>query len=255
LPSSRRGSSPAKLAEAAEFKTLAISRLAAGHAEIEQLREAVAAARRRRFPRGATEKRTAILAAARELFVHQPVDCVSMDTIAARAEVSKHTVYDYFGDKRRLLLAILSAASESLPATGRRALDEHLPEDAQITTVPQLESALMVLAIDLGTSIVGSADYAAAFALVAQQGLQTPSTKGDLTTEAAAEDQAERMAHFVGAGRLAADTSRLAADHLSALTLLLAYMRQPVPANANPEKVRNTTLDGAHAAIRAYATR
>jgi TetR/AcrR family transcriptional repressor of mexJK operon len=42
-----------------------------------------------------------------------------MDTIAARAEVSKHTVYDYFGDERRLLLATLSAASESLPATGR----------------------------------------------------------------------------------------------------------------------------------------
>lgn len=175
-----------------------------------------------------------------------------METIAARAEVSKDAVYDYFGDKRRLLLAILSAASESLPATGRRALDEHLPEDAQITTVPQLETALMVLAIDLGTSIVGSA---AAFALVAQQGLQTPSTKGDLATEAAAEDRAERMAHFVGAGLLAADTSRLAADRLSALTLLLAYMRQPVPANANPEKVRKTTLDGVHPAIRAYATR
>jgi TetR/AcrR family transcriptional repressor of mexJK operon len=175
-----------------------------------------------------------------------------MDTIAARVDVSKHTVYDYFGDKRRLLLAVLSAASESLPATGRRALDKHLPEDAQITTVPQLETALMVLAIDLGTSIVGSA---AAFALVAQQGLQTPSTKGDLTTEAAAEDQAERMAHFADVGLLDTDTSRLAADRLRALTILLAYMRQPVPANANPEKVRKTTLDGAHAAIRAYTTR
>ncbi|MCX5087410.1 TetR/AcrR family transcriptional regulator [Streptomyces sp. NBC_00365] len=159
-----------------------------------------------------------MLAAARGLFVRQPVDRVSMDAIAARAEVSKHTVYDYFGDKRRLLLAIVSAASESLPATGRRALDEHLPEDTQITTVPQLESALMVLAIDLGTSIVGSADYAAAFALVAQQGLQTPSTKGDLTTEAAAEDQVERMAHFADVGLLDTDTSRLAADQSSAFS-------------------------------------
>jgi TetR/AcrR family transcriptional repressor of mexJK operon len=204
---------------------------------------------------GAADERTAILAVARELFVRHPVDRVSMDTIAARVDVSKHTVYDYFGDKRRLLLAVLSAASESLPATGRRALDKHLPEDAQITTVPQLETALMVLAIDLGTSIVGSAVYAAAFALVAQQGLQTPSTKGDLTTEAAAEDQAERMAHFADVGLLDTDTSRLAADRLRALTILLAYMRQPVPANANPEKVRKTTLDGAHAAIRAYTTR
>jgi TetR/AcrR family transcriptional repressor of mexJK operon len=113
----------------------------------------------------------------------------------------------------------------------------------------------MVLAIDLGTSFVGSADYVAAFALVAQQCLQTPSAKGDHTTEAAAEDRAERMAHFADVGLLDTDTSRPAADHLSALTLLLAYMRQPVPANANPEKVRKTTLDGVHAAIRAYATR
>jgi TetR/AcrR family transcriptional repressor of mexJK operon len=113
----------------------------------------------------------------------------------------------------------------------------------------------MVLAIDLGASFVGFADYVAAFALVAQQCLQTPSAKGDHTTEAAAEDRAERMAHFADVGLLDTDTSRPAADHLSALTLLLAYMRQPVPANANPEKVRKTTLDGVHAAIRAYATR
>jgi hypothetical protein len=174
LPSSRRGSSPRKLAEAAEFKRLAISRSAAGHAEIEQLREAVAAARRRRFPRELRRTRGGCGEADGD-----PRRCTR--TVGAPPSgprqhgyhrgpsrgVEAHRVR-LFGDKRRLLLAILSAASESLPAPGRRALDEHLPEDAQITTVPQLESAFMVLAIDLGTSIVGSADYAAAFALVAQ---------------------------------------------------------------------------------------
>ncbi|MFI6341288.1 TetR/AcrR family transcriptional regulator [Streptomyces sp. NPDC050535] len=204
---------------------------------------------------GSTEKRTAILAAARELFVRQGVDRVSMDAIAARAEVSKRTMYDYFGDKRRLFLAILSAASESLLATMRRALDEHLPKDAQITTVPQLEAALTALAIDLGTSIVGSPDYTAAFALVAQERLQTPTTKDDLATEAAEEDLAERFAHFVDAGLLDTDNPRLAADHFGALTMLLAYERQPVPAHADPEKIRQIMIDGVHAFIRAYATR
>ncbi|WP_329258996.1 TetR/AcrR family transcriptional regulator [Streptomyces sp. NBC_01478] len=204
---------------------------------------------------GSLEKRTAILAAARDLFVHQGVDRVSMDAVAARAEVSKRTVYDYFGDKRRLFLAILSAASESMLATSRRALDEHLPEGAAITTVPQLEKALTALAIDFGTSIVGSADYAAAFALVAQERLRTPTTADDLATEAASEDLAERIAHFVGAGLLDTDNPRLAADHFSALTVLLAYERQPVPATADPEKVRQTMADGVHAFIRAYATR
>ena len=204
---------------------------------------------------GSTEKRTAILAAARDLFVRQGVDRVSMDAIAARAEVSKRTVYDYFGDKRRLFLAILSAASESMLATGRRALDEHLPGNAQITTVPQLEKALTALAIDLGTSIVGSADYAAAFALVAQQRLQTPTTTDDLATDAVEEDLAKCMARFVDAGLLDTDNPRLAADHFGALTILLAYERQPVPANADPEKIRQIMVDGVHAFIRAYATR
>lgn len=202
---------------------------------------------------GSPEKRTAILAAARDLFVRQGVDRVSMDAVAARAEVSKRTVYDYFGDKRRLFLAILSAASESMLATSRRALEEHLP--AEITTVPQLEKAMTAFAIDLGTSIVGSADYAAAFALVAQERLRTPTTQDDLATDTASQELADRIAHFADAGLLDVDDPRLAADHFSALTVLLAYERQPVPATADPETIRQTMVDGVHAFMRAYGAR
>lgn len=204
---------------------------------------------------GSLEKRTAILAAARELFVHQGVDRVSMDAIAARAAVSKRTVYDYFGDKRRLFLAILADVSQSMLDTVGRALDEHLPEDARITTVPQLERSLTELAIDLGTSIVGSADYAAGFALVAQERLRTPTTRDDIATGAVEEVFADRLARFADAGLLDADDPRLAADHFFALTVLLAYDRQPVPANPDPERVRQTMIDGAHAFIRAYGVR
>ncbi|MEV7425735.1 MULTISPECIES: TetR/AcrR family transcriptional regulator [unclassified Streptomyces] len=204
---------------------------------------------------GSPEKRTAILAAARELFVRQGVDRVSMDAIAAEAAVSKRTVYDYFGDKRRLFLAILADVSQSLLTTFHRALDEHLPEDAQITTVPQLEKALAALAADLGTSVVGSADYAAGFALVAQERLRTPMTKDDIATAAAEEALADRIARFAEAGLLDTDNPRLAADHFGALTLLLAYERHPVPANADLDQVRRTMTDGVHAFMRAYATR
>ncbi|MFF8452388.1 TetR/AcrR family transcriptional regulator [Streptomyces leeuwenhoekii] len=204
---------------------------------------------------GSAEKRKAILAAARDLFVHEGVDRVSMDAVAARAAVSKRTVYDYFGDKRRLFLAILSDVSESLLATGRRALDEHLPEDGRITTVQQLEAALTALAIDLGTTIVGSADYSAGFALVAQERLRTPTTDDDIETAPIQTALAERIARFVDAGLLDTDDPRLAADHFCALTLLLAYERQPVPATADPDKIRQTMIDGAHAFIRAYARR
>ncbi|MCZ0210231.1 TetR/AcrR family transcriptional regulator [Streptomyces sp. UMAF16] len=214
-----------------------------------------AAGKEKTVREGSAEKRKAILAAARDLFVHEGVDRVSMDAVAARAAVSKRTVYDYFGDKRRLFLAILSDVSESLLATGRRALDEHLPEDRPITTVRQLEAALTTLAIDLGTTVVGSADYSAGFALVAQERLRTPTTDDDIETAPVQAALAERIARFAEAGLLDTDNPRLAADHFSALTLLLAYERQPVPATADPDEIRQIMIDGAHAFIRAYARR
>ncbi|GAA1010809.1 hypothetical protein Aple_066150 [Acrocarpospora pleiomorpha] len=204
---------------------------------------------------GSLVKRAAILAAARELFVRHGVDRVSVDAVAAQAAVSKRTVYDYFGDKRRLFLALLSDAEESLIASMRRALDEHLADDAGITTVPRLEEALTAFAIDFGTMIVGSADYAAVFALVAQQRWQTPTSEDDLVTAVPEEALVERIAHFADMGLLDTDDPRLAAHHFGALTVLLAYNDQPDPAKADPGQIRQTMIDGVHAFIRAYATR
>ncbi len=204
---------------------------------------------------GSPLRRAAILAAARELFVDLGVDGVSMDAIAAKAGVSKVTVYDYFGDKRGLFLAILSAASESLDASARQVLEEHLSDTAGITTVTQLEAALTAAAVDLSATIVASADYATAFALVAQQRMQTGSDDDDVATEALEESLAERMAHFAAIGLLDTDNPRLAADHFGALTLLLAYNHQPVPAKADQDRIRQIMIDGARVFMRAYATR
>ncbi|GAA2469607.1 TetR/AcrR family transcriptional regulator [Winogradskya humida] len=204
---------------------------------------------------GSSVKRAAIIAAARDLFVHQGVDRVSMDAVAAQAGVSKRTVYDYFGDKRRLFLAILADASDSLNASARDALDKHLPETAEIATVPQLEEALTAVAVELGTTIVGSADYAAAFALVAQQRLQTPATEDDVVTAPVENALAERFARWAAAGLLDAVDPQLATAHFGALTLLLAYNAQPNPASADPARVRQIMIDGVHAFMRAYGAR
>jgi TetR/AcrR family transcriptional repressor of mexJK operon len=204
---------------------------------------------------GSVKKRTAILAAARELFAGQGVDRVSMDAVAAEAKVSKATVYEYFGDKNRLFQAILADASESLLTTGRRAYDAHLADDQQIATVADLEGALTAVAVELGTSVVGSADYAAAFALVSQRRLQKPTSDEDLSTDGAIEVLAGHLAHFAQRGLLDADDPRLAAHHFNALTVLSAFERHPVPANADPDDVRQIMIDGVHAFVRAYASR
>lgn len=49
-------------------------------------------------------KRAAVLEAAKELFVHNGYEGVSMDQIAAAAGVSKLTVYSHFGDKDALFV-------------------------------------------------------------------------------------------------------------------------------------------------------
>lgn len=55
-------------------------------------------------------KRDAIVAAATELFLEHGFGDVSMDTIAAKAEVSKRTVYSHFENKAQLFESIMGDA-------------------------------------------------------------------------------------------------------------------------------------------------
>jgi TetR/AcrR family transcriptional regulator, mexJK operon transcriptional repressor len=56
-----------------------------------------------------SRKRSAILQAARSLFLQHGYLGTSMDDIAALARVSKQTVYQHFGDKRGMFVQILTA--------------------------------------------------------------------------------------------------------------------------------------------------
>src|SRR4051795_5538387 len=66
----------------------------------------------------AVRNRRRILSAAERLFAERGVDCVSMDAIAAEAEVGKGTLFRRFGDRASLMRALLdereSAFQESL---------------------------------------------------------------------------------------------------------------------------------------------
>src|SRR6185295_18228522 len=67
-------------------------------------------------------KRNAVLMAAAQLFLEHGYDPVSMDAVAAAADVSKRTVYSYFDSKTTLFTAILIAHCSSM---GGIALPEH----------------------------------------------------------------------------------------------------------------------------------
>jgi AcrR family transcriptional regulator len=71
-----------------------------------------------------------ILEAASSLFRAQGYDAVRMEDIAAAAEVSAGTCYNYFSTKGDLLLAIVSMEVEEVVTAGR-ALVETPPPDAE----------------------------------------------------------------------------------------------------------------------------
>lgn len=204
---------------------------------------------------GNAVKRAAILAAARELFVRDGVERTSMDAVAAAAGVSKRTVYDYYGDKRSLLLGVIVAAGEALLSSLRQAIARHLSDEADIRDAAALERALIGFAVEIGESMLGSSDYAATFKLVAENGALLPELADHPLADAPEEALAERLAHFAKLGLLDAPDPRLATDQFNALTTLLALNARYPVARPDADRIRQTMIDGVHAFMRAYAPR
>jgi len=202
---------------------------------------------------GQAHKRAAILTAARELFVQTGVERTSMDAVAALAGVSKRTVYDYYGDKRRLLLGVVEDAGERALATLRRLVAQHL-DDASITDVAALDEALTALAADLGRSLLLSSDYLAAVRLINENESLLPELDDHPLDEAHAQVLSERVDRFARAGLLDAEDPGLAAAHFHALTAL-RVLNEPARRRAESEHVRRIMTEGARAFVRAYEAR
>lgn len=71
-------------------------------------------------------KRAAILDAAEDRFLADGYERASMDVIAARAGVSKRTVYDHFGEKSAVYLRVVERVHASLVRTVGAAIEEEL---------------------------------------------------------------------------------------------------------------------------------
>ena len=146
---------------------------------------------------GSTQKRAAILTAARELFLSDGFDRTSVDAVAARAGVSKRTVYDYFGDKQTLLQAVVDGVGQSLITTIGRILDDTLAEP---TEAIDLEDVLVTFAMRIATDMLGSAEYATLQRLVRTQFGHLPNGGENSMADAPDEALAERFAAFAAAG-------------------------------------------------------
>ncbi|MFF8731660.1 TetR/AcrR family transcriptional regulator [Streptomyces sp. NPDC015171] len=198
---------------------------------------------------GSAPKRAAILTAARELFLADGFDRSSVDAVAARAEVSKRTVYDYFGDKRTLLQAVVDSIGQSLIATIRRTLDDTL---TGVTEESRLEDALVAFAMTIATDMLGSAEYATLQRLVRAESGHLPHPDYNAMADTPDEAIAEHLAALAGAGLLAVPDPRLAADQFLALTFGVTLDRLGSANASEDDRVRPLVVEGVRTFLRAY---
>lgn len=99
------------------------------------------------LPARSRQKREAILAAGRTLFLAHGYQGASVDQIAAAAAVSKQTVYKHFGDKRELLAAIV----EAVVVGTVRSFGERI---AALSGSVELEADLVALGADYLRSVL-----------------------------------------------------------------------------------------------------
>ncbi len=95
------------------------------------------------MPTLSARKKVAIIDAAIELFQLNGFQGTSMDAIAARAEVSKRTVYNHFPSKQDLFETIAQSVWESVNQATALAYDPKLPVEQQLKTLAMKELILV----------------------------------------------------------------------------------------------------------------
>jgi len=196
---------------------------------------------------GSVHKRAAIIGAARTHFLSDGFDRTSMDAISTSAGVSKRTVYDYYGDKRTLLLAVVEQAVQALGTTVSDAIDTHL------TDVTDVEAALIGFADSITASAIGSPDYSALMRLLSTESDNLPELQQMHWVGVEPEDAvAARFVELDRQGLLSTPRPRVAADHFVALTVSPSVHVLGRPPARPPAETRRIIVDGVRAFLRAY---
>jgi len=154
-------------------------------------------------------KGASILAAAQSLFYAQPYETVTMEAVAARAGVSKMTVYSHFADKETIFEAVVRAMSDEMtnavsgPGQAASPLRERLNAVGVGFLKVILDSAVRMMGHTLSTSLHKDQALARRFY-----------DAGPGRTRAAL---AAIIAAATARGELTADLPELAADDLVSL--------------------------------------
>ncbi|MEV0388129.1 TetR/AcrR family transcriptional regulator [Nonomuraea sp. NPDC050643] len=191
-------------------------------------------------------KKAAILDAAEALFIAEGYDRASVDAIAARAQVSKRTVYDHFGEKGTIFLRVLERVNDALVSAVHAAIAEEL------TPGRDLREALTAFGRRVVTQTFPSSDYVT-FRRLTSQRWSIP------RLPAGSRDRPERMleerfAVLAAHGEIRAADPGLAARHFTALTIGLALemLEAGREDGAGEPEILAVIADGVDAFLRAY---
>lgn len=190
-------------------------------------------------------KKTAILDAAETLFITEGYERTTVDAVAARAHVSKRTVYNHFSDKEIIFLRVLSRVNDALLRTIGAAIDEEL------TTGRDLREALTAFAHRIVDRALDSSDYLTFRRLISQQ--QSAPRPPEAIRDRPLDMLEKRFAELAAQGAIRAPRPRLAAQHFTALTISLAQESiLDDRESTNPSEVSAIITDGVDAFLRAY---
>ena len=162
-------------------------------------------------------KREEIQRAALTLFTRDGYERTSVDAIAAEAGVSKRTVYNHFGDKENLFLAVVQRTFGRMIGLTDEILQRHLGD---IRDQSAVEPALIAALLDVARTITVLPERAALIRLIIAEATRFPMLvqpwrdRGTVTDIISAQ-----LSRLADRGLLTFDDPVQATQHLSALTL------------------------------------
>jgi TetR/AcrR family transcriptional repressor of mexJK operon len=192
-------------------------------------------------------KRSAIVAAARDLFCSQPYETVTMEAVAARAGVSKMTVYSHFADKETVFETVVATVSDQMtsamggPDHAEAPLVERLTAIGVAFLTMVLDPSVRTIKHTLPAALHGDQTLARRFYEAGPGRMRR--ALADLIGEAAAR------------GELATDSPEWAADDLLSLwegTLSARLVFGFIEATT-PEEIARRARRGTEVFLRAYA--
>ncbi|SDC55757.1 transcriptional regulator, TetR family [Paenibacillus sp. CF095] len=203
----------------------------------------------KKIRKGSSDKRAKIIAAARDLFLSDGFDRSSVDAVAAKAGVSKRTVYDYYGDKQNLLLAVVEESSLAVLDMIEQGISDHLLE------FEDLKQALILFCEQIVASANGSSDYMALIRLVMVEAANLPDSFFERLDNATEEGIIRRFTEFGHTGLLHVPDPEMATKHFAALTFLLVFNQPRKTEALEEQQIKRIITEGVRVFLCAYAPR